>query len=410
MRHGLPTAILASLAVCSTLPAAEPDAPASPRLATRVAFPNLKFDRPVAMAYPDDGSNLLFVVEQHRPRSGRSPTTGDDPDKNLFLELPDPINRGNEEGLLGLAFHPKFKENRQFFVYYSANDKGATALGRLAVPDVTRRRPPRRPGQRAADLGLGRGPLREPQRRHDRLRPGRLPLHHARRQRRRRRPAVDRPEPARLVRVDPADRRRSSRRRPGLRHPGGQPGAAGAASSPTGRPRCTASACGTSGSSASTARPATSGPATSARTSGRWSTASRTAATTAGASARAFHPFQPQRRQRPDAAGPIRPPIVEYPHAPTADRPDSGLSITGGYVYRGKKIPELVGVYVYGDYDSGRIWGLRYENGKLVANGELIEVKPEPEAEHRVVRRGRRRASCTSWRSTAGSTSWSAGR
>ena len=36
-----------------------------PALATKVAFPNLKFDRPVAFAYPDDGSNLLFVAEQH---------------------------------------------------------------------------------------------------------------------------------------------------------------------------------------------------------------------------------------------------------------------------------------------------------------------------------------------------------
>ena len=32
-------------------------------------------------------------------------------------------------------------------------------------------------------------------------------------------------------------------------------------------------------------------------------------------------------------------------------------------------------MYVYGDYDSGRIWGLRYENGKLIENGELIDVK-----------------------------------
>jgi glucose/arabinose dehydrogenase len=89
-----------------------------------------------------------------------------------------------------------------------------------------------------------------------------------------------------------------------------------------------------------------------------------------------FHPFQPQRRQRVDPAAPIQKPIVEYPHAATAERPDSGLSITGGYVYRGKKIPQLVGVYVYGDYDSGRIWGLRHEKGKLIANGELIEVSP----------------------------------
>src|SRR5262249_46102467 len=34
-----------------------------PKLATAVAFPNLRFDRPVAMDYPKDGSNLLFVNE-----------------------------------------------------------------------------------------------------------------------------------------------------------------------------------------------------------------------------------------------------------------------------------------------------------------------------------------------------------
>ena len=77
---------------------------------------------------------------------------------------------------------------------------------------------------------------------------------------------------------------------------------------------------------------------------------------------RGFPCISPQRRQRSDAASKIQPPIVEYPHAPTADRPDSGLSITGGFVYRGKKLPSLDGVYVYGDYDSGRIWGLRHEN------------------------------------------------
>ncbi len=80
----------------------------------------------------------------------------------------------------------------------------------------------------------------------------------------------------------------------------------------------------------------------------------------------------------PIRAAPIQQPIVEYPHNPTRDRPDSGLSITGGYVYRGKKIPDLVGVYVYGDFESGRIWGLRYENGKVVTNGELIEVTRAP--------------------------------
>jgi len=45
-------------------------------------------------------------------------------------------------------------------------------------------------------------------------------------------------------------------------------------------------------------------------------------------------------------------PVVEYQHGA------NGCSITGGYVYRGKLIPGLDGVYLYGDYCSGRIWTL----------------------------------------------------
>ena len=94
-----------------------------PALATKVAFPNLQFDRPVAFAYPDDDSKLFFVNEQHTATIWSFPDDRTTSDKKVFLKLPDPINRGNEEGLLGLAFHPKYKENKQFFVYYSANDK-----------------------------------------------------------------------------------------------------------------------------------------------------------------------------------------------------------------------------------------------------------------------------------------------
>ena len=100
-----------------------------------------------------------------------------------------------------------------------------------------------------------------------------------------------------------------------------------------------------------------------------------------------FHAFQPQRRQRPDRAAKIRPPIVEYPHGPTAGRKDHGLSITGGYVYRGKRLPELAGVYVYGDYDSGRIWGLRASDGKSSRKWRADRRDRGPQAEHCVVRR-----------------------
>ena len=77
-----------------------------PALATKFAFPHLKFDRPVAFDYPHDGSNLLFVNEQHTAMICSFPNDRTTSDKKLFLTLPDPINRGNEEGLLGLAFHP----------------------------------------------------------------------------------------------------------------------------------------------------------------------------------------------------------------------------------------------------------------------------------------------------------------
>jgi len=44
-------------------------------------------------------------------------------------------------------------------------------------------------------------------------------------------------------------------------------------------------------------------------------------------------------------------PILEYEHSA-----DNGCSVTGGYVYRGQAIPELAGRYIYGDFCSGRIW------------------------------------------------------
>lgn len=53
-----------------------------------------------------------------------------------------------------------------------------------------------------------------------------------------------------------------------------------------------------------------------------------------------------------DAPPDVVPPIAEYGR-------DDGCSVTGGYVYRGAALPELNGVYFFGDYCSGLIWSLQ---------------------------------------------------
>ncbi|MBA4851294.1 sorbosone dehydrogenase family protein [Emticicia sp. BO119] len=49
-----------------------------------------------------------------------------------------------------------------------------------------------------------------------------------------------------------------------------------------------------------------------------------------------------------------------------------GRSVTGGVVYRGKKLPDLVGKYVFGDYVSGKIWSLKYDGAKATDSGDII--------------------------------------
>lgn len=73
---------------------------------------------------------------------------------------------------------------------------------------------------------------------------------------------------------------------------------------------------------------------------------------------------------RPDAARgptPIIPPVVEHPHSEAA-------SITGGYAYHGSRLPALKGVYIYGDYQSGLVWGLRSNGREITWQGRLADT------------------------------------
>lgn len=89
------------------------------------AFPHLSFERPVDLTHAGDGTNRMFAVEQ----DGRIRVWANSPDTKsaaTFLDIRKDVRREhNEEGLLGLAFHPKYRENGQFFVFYSITPRGS---------------------------------------------------------------------------------------------------------------------------------------------------------------------------------------------------------------------------------------------------------------------------------------------
>ena len=66
-------------------------------------------------------------------------------------------------------------------------------------------------------------------------------------------------------------------------------------------------------------------------------------------------------------------PIFEYNHG-------EGLSITGGFVYRGNKLPELKGAYIYGDFIIGKIWALRVSDEGKVQSNDLLYTSPQTPA------------------------------
>jgi glucose/arabinose dehydrogenase len=77
------------------------------------------------------------------------------------------------------------------------------------------------------------------------------------------------------------------------------------------------------------------------------------------------HPFYLNRKPGPT---PIIKPTVEHPHS-------EFRSLTGGIVYYGARFPELQGVYLYGDYSTGKIWGIRHDGTKATWHKELADTR-----------------------------------
>jgi uncharacterized repeat protein (TIGR03806 family) len=76
-------------------------------------------------------------------------------------------------------------------------------------------------------------------------------------------------------------------------------------------------------------------------------------------------PIKPNGKRGPT---PILPPVLSLPHT-------EATCIIGGYVYRGQQFADLQGAYVFGDYGTGRMWGLRYDGSHLTWQRELASIQ-----------------------------------
>lgn len=114
-----------------------PSSGSLPSVRVENAFPRLSFDRMVYMTHPDGMPERLYLVLQ----PGRIMVFDNVPDPSspqTFLDLRERVSdRGNEEGLLGLAFAPDYKSNGYFYVYYSAASPRRSVIARYqASPDA----------------------------------------------------------------------------------------------------------------------------------------------------------------------------------------------------------------------------------------------------------------------------------
>jgi glucose/arabinose dehydrogenase len=328
-----------------------------PRVRLSRAFAPLVFNRPVWLTHAGDGSERLFVLEQNG-RIRVFSSTGPAASAGVFLDIEHKVFRGhNEEGLLALAFHPRFADNGYFYVYYSASKPRRGVLSRFSVsPDDAERADPSTEapvlevGQpygnhngatvlfgpdgylylSLGDGGLANDPLRAGQDLSTML--GKIL-----------RIDVDRQEPGKPYAV-PDDN-------PFVGRPGALPEIWAYGLRNVWRmsfDRETGDLwAGDVGQNAIEevdliVRGGNYG----------WSLREGT---------RPLHQGEP-----PD---PMIDPVIEYPQR--QGRETLGLSVTGGYVYRGRRNPRLTGAYVYGDYVTGRIWALRHEAGRVTAHREV---------------------------------------
>jgi glucose/arabinose dehydrogenase len=276
-------------------------------------------DQPVDVA-GIPGTAKLAVVE----KTGRVLVlTVGHPAPKPLLDLRGQVSQGSEQGLLSIVFSPRYAGNRLAYVDYTDLD-GNTHVAQLDT----------RSGM-SADDPVRAPAVCEPQRRGAGVRPRRHAVRGHGRRRQRGRPRGQRAEPGVATREDPALDVAQPDSRPqmyayGLRNPwrfSFDPATRDLWIGDVGQNRYEE----VDHLRAGTPRGANLG----------WN----------AYEGRAVYKRQPIDRSR------LVWPVAVYPHT-------EGCSITGGYVYRGSKVPALRGRYVYGDFCSGRIWSLPAGGGR----------------------------------------------
>ena len=375
------TRCAALLGLVCALPAPAPaqeDAPL-PTLALKSAYPKINFKRPLCLEEAPDESHRCFLTEQ----AGRIlilPADREGAETKTFFDITDrrPYQK-DEEGLLGFAFHPKFKENRKFYVFYTQQDPKRSVISEFQASATD-------PGQ--ADLKTERILLtiEKPYWNHNggclAFGPdGYLYISVG--------DSGDGKDPhnfgqslnflfAKILRID-VDH-------PDAKRPYGIP-----QDNPFTRANLPRNLPDTW-----SVRPET--WAFGLRNVWRMSFDQKTGELWAAdvgqdnyeevdlilkggnygwSVAEAFHPFKETFAQ-PN----LLEPVLEYGHSPQLVQESKfpkhppGQSITGGFVYRGKKLPALAGVYVYADYVNGGVFGFRASGGKVTSYGTLVRPNP----------------------------------
>lgn len=322
-------------------------------LETVRAFPKLTFERPVEVTSPPGASGRNFVLEQ----KGRVLVFEDRDDveeAKVFLDLRDVVrSTGNEEGLLGLAFHPKYCETGEFFVYYSTTPR-ASVIARYRVSKEDPNRADRDSEQRLLVIpqpyenhnggsirfggdgflyiGLGDGGLRDDP--HGNAQNLSVLL-------------------GKILRID-VDRREGERpyaipkENPFVETEGarGEIWAYGFRN-----PWRIAFDRQTNELWTADVGQDRFEEVDLVRRGGNYGWNIR----------EGFHDFEPS---DPEKEVELVEPLVEYFHG-------DGQSITGGLVYRGERLKEYVGAYFYGDYLSGKVWAVRQFCGRVSENPQV---------------------------------------